>query len=120
MHEPGPARRRPERLKKRQDFSKVMKTGRRARHRLLHLVDLETGAPATRVGFSVRKQIGGAVVRNHVKRRLRTIVRELPWRAGHDVVILANPGIEQASFGEIQAALCENARRLRLLETVGA
>jgi ribonuclease P protein component len=33
--------------------------------------------PAKRVGFTVTKKIGGAVVRNRMKRRLRALAREM-------------------------------------------
>jgi ribonuclease P protein component len=47
----------------------------------------------SRVGFVVSKAVGGAVVRNRVKRRLRHLVAlELTGSAGaHDVVVRALP-----------------------------
>lgn len=109
-------RSRPERLRARADFSRVMRNGRRARHPLLQLVAHHTDAPATRVGLSVGKQIGGAVVRNRLKRRLRMIVRDLHWRPGYDVVILARPGAESARYDEIASVVKRNAEHLRLLD----
>ncbi|MCK9495949.1 MAG: ribonuclease P protein component [Dehalococcoidia bacterium] len=106
----------PDRLRNRSDFTEVMRKGRRARHPLLQLVALRTDAGTTRVGYSVSKQVGGAVVRNLVKRRLRAIVAGLPWRSGADVVIVARSGADSASYGELQAIVSENARKLRLLE----
>lgn len=97
-----------------------MRSGRRARHPLLQLVALHTGAPATRVGLSVGKQIGGAVVRNRLKRRLRMIVRDLHWREGYDVVIVGRSGAESASYEEIASAVTRNAEHLRLLDDQGA
>ncbi len=51
-----------------------------------------------RVGFVVSKAVGGAVVRNRVKRRLRaqmaTRIGQVP--AGTDVVVRANPVAAQA------------------------
>ena len=50
-------------------------------------------APQSRVGFVVSKAVGGAVVRNRVKRRLRHLVAaELPGTsAPRDVVVRALP-----------------------------
>ncbi len=52
-----------------------------------------TEHPVTRVGFVVSKQVGGAVVRNRVKRRLRHLmasrVHTLPMVG--DAVVRAQP-----------------------------
>jgi ribonuclease P protein component len=56
-------------------------------------------------GFAVSKAVGGAVVRNRVKRRLRAIVAadlaSLP--AGARVVVLALPAAATASFSELSS-----------------
>lgn len=105
----------PERLRRRADFAEVMRKGRRARHPLLQLVALRTDADATRIGYAVSRQVGGAVIRNRVKRRLRSIIRDLAWIPGVDIVIVARPGADSATFGELRGILSENARTLRLL-----
>ena len=112
--------RRPERLRKRADFTEVMRKGRRARHPLLQLVALSTASDVSRVGYSVSKQVGGAVVRNRVKRRLRAIVRGLDWVSGFDLVIVPRPGADSVSYGELQSIVMQNARKLRLVDDVTA
>ena len=61
--------------------------------------DRADGDPAKRVGFTVTKKIGGAVVRNRMKRRFRALAREiLPSRglAGADHVLIGrSSGIER-------------------------
>lgn len=45
-----------------------------------------------RVGFTVSRKVGGAVVRNAVKRRLRDVARRhKPLWAGTDLVVVARP-----------------------------
>ena len=55
--------------------------------------------PAMRIGYTVGKKVGGAVVRNRLKRRFRELVREvLPAAgvAGADHVLIGRPdGIER-------------------------
>lgn len=106
----------PERLRRRADFSEVMRKGRRAQHPVLHLVALRTDLDAARVGYSVGKQVGGAVVRNRVRRRLRAIVRSLDWTPGVDAVFVARTGADAVSYGELQSIVTEHARKLRLIE----
>lgn len=68
--------------------------------------DTRTGKPS-RVGFVVSKGVGGAVVRNRVKRRLRAhmAARVGGIPAGTDLVIRANPAAAAADFAELGAAL---------------
>jgi ribonuclease P protein component len=72
--------------------------------------------PAMRVGFTVTKKIGGAVVRNRMKRRFRALARDLvPSKglAGADHVMIGRAkGIER-EFGLLRSELGEALDRLR-------
>lgn len=64
-------------------------------------------APA-RFGFTVSKKIGGAVVRNRVRRRLRALVAALDLaqvRQGCDYVLIARPGAVERPYQELRADL---------------
>ena len=70
-----------------------------------------------RVGFTVTKKIGGAVVRNRMKRRFRALVREvvpLNGRPGADHVMIGRAkGIER-DFSLLRSELAsalDKARR---------
>lgn len=58
-----------------------------------------------RFGFIVSRQVGGAVVRNTVRRRLKALCAEsLPViTGGSDIVIRALPSAATAPFGELRA-----------------
>lgn len=61
-----------------------------------------------RVGFTVTKKIGNAVVRNRIKRRLRAAVAEAELAeslAGHDVVFMANEPAFDAPFHALTAQI---------------
>ncbi|MFJ6939316.1 ribonuclease P protein component [Streptomyces sp. NPDC101132] len=113
------------RLRRREDFATAVRRGRRAGRPLL-VVHLRTSgatdphepgdsASPTRAGFVVSKAVGGAVVRNQVKRRLRHLVRdrlaELP--PGSLVVVRALPGSGDADHEQLARDL--DAALLRLL-----
>ena len=75
----------------------------------------EDGDPAMRVGFTVTKKIGGAVVRNRMKRRLRALAREfLPELGvrGADHVLIGRQGGIERDFGLLQAELRKALGRL--------
>ena len=93
-----------------------MRNGRSARHRLLSLRARPNGCSYNRYGFAVGKRVGGAVVRNRIKRRLRVLLRVLPFRRGYDFVVVAQPEAAAARFDELRAGLAECGGRLGLIE----
>ena len=59
-----------------------------------------------RIGYTVTKKIGNAVVRNKCKRRYREIFRKLApelAKINYDYVILARKEILNCDFGQIQS-----------------
>ncbi len=105
----------PGRLRRSQDFTATMRTGRRARHALLTAVARRTETAETRVGFAVSRRVGGAVVRNRVKRQIRMITHASRWRGGYDVVIVPQPACAEARFDEIASAITSTCERLGVL-----
>ncbi len=66
-----------------------------------------------RVGLTVSSKVGGAVVRNRVKRRLREAVRrELAGLPAVDLVIVARASAVDASVDQFRAWLRRAARRM--------
>lgn len=63
---------------------------------------------AARFGFTVTKKIGGAVVRNRVRRRLRALTAALDptqVRPGFDYVLIARSGAISRTFPDLKADL---------------
>lgn len=103
---------REERLTRRRDFAAVYGRKKSWAGPLLVLY-VRRHSPAdpaeTRCfGFSVSKKVGKAVVRNRVKRRLRAIcaVRGREWRRGFDAIFVARSAAAEATFADLDAALC--------------
>jgi ribonuclease P protein component len=68
-----------------------------------------------RVGFTVSRQVGNAVERNRVRRRLREIVRlsaGSEMRDGHDYVLIGRRAALALPFGEIRTELDAALRRI--------
>jgi len=60
------------------------------------------------IGITVTRKIGGAVVRNRTRRRLREALRQLlpgPAKPGHDYVVVARPAALRQPFAELAADL---------------
>ena len=72
--------------------------------------------PAKRVGFTVTKKIGGAVVRNRMKRRLRALAREILTErgvAGADHVLIGRAGGIERDFVTLRQELERALDKLR-------
>ncbi len=66
-----------------------------------------------RIGISVPARVGGAVVRNRVRRRLRVVAgRRLPSLGSFDLVIVARPPAAGATSLELGAALDQGLGRI--------
>ena len=104
-------------LRKRADFL-AANSGRRASAPgfVLLVRDRADGDPAKRIGFTVTRKIGGAVVRNRMKRRLRALAREiLPGEgfAGADHVLIGRSGGIERDFGMLRQDLARALEKLR-------
>lgn len=79
------------------------------------MLDRSDGA-APRVGFTVTKKVGNAVVRNRIRRRLKEALRVHAagdMRPGSDYVIVGREDVLAAPFAEISAEISRRLRKAR-------
>jgi ribonuclease P protein component len=96
------------RLRDSAEFGLTVRRGRRAgTHTLVVHVARPSADGPPRVGFVVGKPVGGAVVRNRTKRRLRALVRPLLPQVlpGARVVVRANPPAAAADTSVLERDL---------------
>lgn len=112
--------RRPQTLKRRADFLRVAASRRRfvtpgfILQAASQPQDIAVAAP--RVGYTASRKVGGAVLRNRAKRRLREVVRLLlPDLAqpGLDYVLIARQATAQRDFGLLQDDLRLALKRIK-------
>lgn len=87
------------------DYRRLVRSGRRARGEVALAYGRSTRPDAPlRMGVIVARNVGKAVVRNRVRRRIKavgwSIARE---RSGLDVVVRALPSAARADFAAIEA-----------------
>ena len=101
----------PVRLKRRAEFLRVAKAGRKAATLGLVLQALAQPIPGpARLGFTVTKKVGNAVIRNRTRRRLKEAARLLlrdRLVAGVDLVVIGRDTTRQRPF----PALMDDLRR---------
>ena len=104
------------RLKKRSEYLHVQGKGRRFKGRhLVLLVAPRDGAQQARIGFTVSRKVGNAVIRNRVRRRLKEAIRahEEALCPGCDHVIIAFSTAATSPFRVLVGDLLETLERAR-------
>ena len=106
------------RLTRTVEFERVRKEGGVARGQFLSLGVLTLKAGETvRAGFVTSRRVGGAVVRNRIRRRLREIFR----RHQHDIiggawiVTIASPRAAEATYHALEDEWLRLAKRTSIL-----
>src|ERR1700746_2548355 len=106
------------RLTHRSEYERVKRDGitQRGKHLILNVTPVENSGP-WRAGFVTSGRLGGAVVRNRVRRRLREIVRrhQHELRQGFWFVIIARREAATANYVTLEDELLRLARRASIL-----
>lgn len=105
----------PGRLKRRAEFLRVAGQGRKAPvHGLVLQALIRDDSEPARIGFTVTKKVGNAVVRNRTRRRLKEAARLL-LRAepivGADIVIIGRDSTRKRDFVDLQDDLRRALRK---------
>jgi len=106
------------RLARREDFNKVYRYGKSVANMQLVLYILpRPQQPQFRLGVSVSKKLGNAVVRNRIRRLLKEIVRHhgdsLP--GGIDLILIARKPAVDLTYQELEKCVLHVMKRASLL-----
>lgn len=95
------------RLTRRAEFDAAYRNGRRRSSRQFTVFFAPNGLGECRMGMSVGSALGGAVVRNRIRRRIREVLRlnrgEIP--AGWDIIVHPRASVANADFTELRDEL---------------
>jgi ribonuclease P protein component len=109
---------REQRLRSAADFARVRERAPRGwSHPLLVLYAAPNDLPQTRVGITVSRRVGKAVVRNRVRRRVREAARLVLPRlcTGYDLVFVARPASAGADWSGTKMAVEQTLGRAALV-----
>ena len=107
-------------LKKNKEFSFVYHRGKSVSTKLIVLIYFSNKYGGIRSGFSISKKVGGAVVRNKVRRRMKEALRELlPELQGHaSMVFVAKRPVSMATYAQIKKDMQYVLKKAGLLNTI--
>jgi ribonuclease P protein component len=111
-----------QRLRRGSDFRRVLRAGRRLSGPLFVLVAVAGERSTSRLGLTISRRVGKAVVRNRVRRQLRESFRTIPvdGECSFDVVLIPKPEIVGRSQAEIDREYRERLRKLVARPASGA
>ena len=95
------------RIKANDDFATTIKKGKAQRDQSYVIHYCTNSLNYTRVGISVSSKLGNAVVRNHIKRQIRSMCDSLIEYEKHsfDIVIIAKQGFLEYSYDDNKMSL---------------
>ncbi|TCD45813.1 ribonuclease P protein component [Streptococcus sp. X16XC17] len=103
------------RVKRKRDFNDLFTQGKNVANRKFVVYRLPKEQEHFRVGLSVSKKLGNAVVRNSIKRKIRHVLMEFsPNLTTDDFVVIARKGVENLSYQEVR----DNLRHVLKLATI--
>lgn len=109
---------RPTRLKKRRQFVLLTQRGEKVALQTMVVQFYPNDSGEVRIGFTVTKRLGNAVVRNRIRRRLREVVRlsqTLSAMGGYDLVVVGRSAALDAPFARLQKEFEELLKKGRAL-----
>jgi ribonuclease P protein component len=104
------------RVHDRATFEALRRQGRRVRRGPVTVVYLPAAAPPPRAAFAISRKVGNAVARNKVRRRLRSILRELESPvAGEQLpngtyLLTTRPGVAELPYSELSGLVSSACR----------
>ena len=67
-------------------------------------------------GISVGKKVGKAVIRNKIKRRIKTIIDKKDYQNNFNCIIIVGRGINEKSFSKIEDNLMYALKNLNIIK----
>jgi ribonuclease P protein component len=113
------ASRKPQTLRNSLQFRRVYDQGKRFHTPYFSAFILKNDSGEQRYGITATRKIGGAVIRNRCKRRLKEVIRKYrasdPSQAGFDLVLNVKSGLNEVDFTRLESAFSQVMKKF--LET---
>ncbi|MFW6030819.1 MAG: ribonuclease P protein component [Halanaerobiales bacterium] len=102
-------------LKKNSEFKKVYTRGKSIATRNLVLYYFPNNLDTNKLGLSISKKIGNAVIRNKIRRRVKEIIRlKEDLKKGYDLIFIARKPIVKLDYNGIKKDIDKLIKRAGL------
>jgi len=108
-----------ERIRKREDFTRIFSQGRRVYDTQMILLLLPRSETPSRIGLAVGKKTGNAPRRNRIKRLLREAYRKNKHliQKSHDLVFLPRPQLGDLTLSNMEQVVTRLINKSGLCDT---
>jgi ribonuclease P protein component len=110
------------RLRRREDFRKVFRTGRSVANREFVVYTKPKKTGTIRLGISISRRVGNAVRRNRIKRQMKEITRE--WikdiSSNEDIIVIVRKPVSNMNYLQIQSSLRHVLGKARVLKNTSS
>ncbi len=103
-------------LKESHDFDRIISSNKSIRYNDYIIYIEYTNENNYHFGLSVGKKVGNAVIRNKVKRRLKSIIDKKDYKNGFNCIIIVRKGILEKSFTEMESDYNIAIKKLNILK----
>ena len=95
------------RIRDRATFDTLRRSAQRARRGSVTVTFAPASGDLPRVAYSVGRRVGGAVVRNRLRRRLRSVVAEIPGLAPGAYLVGVSPRATALAYEDLKAQVTQ-------------
>lgn len=103
-------------LKKNEDFSRIIKNEKPYKYKEYIIYKENYIGKGYHFGISVGKKIGNAVVRNKIKRQIKSIIDQNNYQNGFNCIIIVKKGIIEKDFSEMKEDLEVIMKKIHIVE----
>ncbi len=103
-------------VKENREYSRIIQNNKPFKYKDYIIYIDKRNNDVYKFGFSVGKKVGNAVVRNRVKRQLRSIIDKNAYKNNFECIIIVGKGILNRSYDEMSLNLNFALRKLNLLK----
>lgn len=103
-------------IKKSLDFDRIIRNNRSYVYKDYIVYMERNNSTEYKFGLSVGKKIGNAVIRNKIKRQLKSVIDKNNYEKGFNCIIIVRKGLLDKSYQEKQKDLEELFKKLNIIK----